>query len=99
MEDDNKESKILNLLSVLTNRIILQKLSGRSMTVMELFSELKKDPRIKIKNRESVYKDLEKMKLVGILDKSYDETEKNLYYNVKMKSVLIDLKNGDIKFS
>jgi Fe2+ or Zn2+ uptake regulation protein len=93
------ESKVLNLLSVPTNRIILQKLSERPKTVMELFSELKKDPRITIKNRESVYKDLEKMRLSGILSKSYDETQKNLYYSVKLKSVLIDLRTGEVLFA
>ena len=44
-------------------------------------------------------KALEKMRSVGILDKSYDDSQKNLYYNVKIKSVLIDLEKEKVSTS
>jgi len=91
MEDEDKTFDLFKLITTLSHRIILQELSKGPKTVMEIYHVLKNDKRLSIKNRESIYKALEKLRKVGIIEKFYDENNKNLFYKLKQQSLVIKI--------
>lgn len=85
----------LRLLSIKTNRIILSVLD-EPKTSMEVFKEIKN--KSEVKNRESVYKALEKLKKVSLVEKNYNDKENTLYYRRKYNKIIINLKKMKINF-
>lgn len=85
----------LRLLSVETNRVILSVLD-KPKTSTEIFEAIKDIA--KVKNRESVYKALEKLKETGIIEKKYDDQMKNIIYIRRFNEIRIDLDEMKINF-
>ena len=69
---------------------------ARPKTLMEIYEELKKK-NIPIKYRESVYKALEKLILVGLVEKIYGK--RTVLYKSKFSKINADLVSGKIELS
>lgn len=90
------DAKTLQLLSVKTNQDIL-KILGRPKTVMEVFREIRETNEFSVKNRESIYRALERLVDVKLVKKYYSETKKGFYYSRKFTELIYDIKTGEIK--
>jgi len=81
-------SKVIKVLSLGTERAILRIIAERPKTVIEVHEELKRRS-IPIKYRESVYKALERLVLVGLAEKIYEK--RTVRYKSKFSKIKIDL--------
>ena len=72
-----------------TNRRILQLLSKRDMTTMEVFKELSQNGPA---YRQSVHKALQKMKDAGLVSKYYDDEAKVFRYHLHKERIEVDFK-------
>lgn len=75
---------VLSVLGLSTRRLIVQLLSVKPMNVKEVMSGLSSRG-FRIKYRESVYKNLEKLVKCGLVEKFYDEKMGVCYRLVKRK--------------
>ena len=66
-----------------------------ALTVKELMSELRQNTAFKIKYRESIYKDLEKLVDSGLVEK-YSEKGRGMCYRIVQTKLEIDLAKGSI---
>lgn len=89
-------NKVIQILSLKTRREILRTIVARPKTLMEIYEELKKK-NIPIKYRESVYKALEKLVSVGLVDKTYEK--RTVRYKSKFSKINVDLISEKIKLT
>lgn len=89
-------NKVIQILSLKTRREILRIIVARPKTLMEIYEELKKK-NIPIKYRESVYKALEKLVSVGLVDKTYEK--RTVRYKSKFSKINVDLISEKIKLT
>lgn len=82
------------LISVKTNRKILFTLD-HPKTLSQIFESVKGTN--SVKNRESIYKALERMKRAGIVKKEYDSINNKILYSRASSQILIDLKKMEIR--
>lgn len=94
--------KVISALKSKNRRRVLRVLSkywgypSNALTLRELISDMSEDPSIKIKHRESIYKDLEKLVDSGLVEK-FSEIGRGMCYRIVKTRLEIDLINGTIK--
>lgn len=89
-------SKIIAALDSETRLEIIKILGKEPSTVAEIFQEIKKNPKVNVKYRESIYRALEKLVYANLVEKYYDK-EKGICYKLSMRKIVIDLVNGNIE--
>jgi Fe2+ or Zn2+ uptake regulation protein len=72
---------------------VLKIIDNKSLRAIDVYKEISKVQKI---HREAVYKELELLVKLGLLDKKYDATKKALVYTLKIHTVNIDLSKGEI---
>ena len=83
---DNTE-EVLKIAKALTNQVrlnIIQHLCTKEMSVKELHRVV-----TGVKYRDAIYRHLELLKTVGLLDKFYDDRTKELKYKLAQDSITI----------
>jgi Fe2+ or Zn2+ uptake regulation protein len=88
-------NKTVHILSVKANREILKVIIGNPKTLLQVYKELK-SKHAQIKYRESVYKALEKMVSVGLVEKVYNK--RIVLYKSKFSKLNIDFINEKIEY-
>ena len=79
-------------------RMEILKLTGeKSMSINDILLALNKQG-FNIKYRESVYKSVEKLVSIGLVEKSYDSDTKRIIYSLRFDNLKIDLRKGDVSF-
>jgi len=96
MADNLNPEYVFKTLSTLSHRIILKELASGPKTVMDLFASLKREKNLDIKNRESVYKALEKLRKAKLVKKYYDENRKKMFYKLSFKKISFDMTTGGL---
>lgn len=86
---------VLSALNLPTRRLIVHLLSVKPMNVKEVMSGLS-NKGLKIKYRESVYKNLEKLVECGLVEKFYDE-KMGICYRLVKTNFKIDLARWTIE--
>jgi len=89
-------NKVIQVLSPKTRREILRTIIDRPKTLMEIYQELKKK-NIPIKYKESVYKALEKLVSVELVEKIYEK--RTVFYKSKFSKIGVDLISEKIKLT
>ena len=87
--------KVIQILSLKTRREILRTIVSRPKTLMEIYEELQERKSTPIKYRESVYKALEKLVSVGLVEKTYDK--RIVRYKSKFSKIVADLINEKLR--
>jgi Fe2+ or Zn2+ uptake regulation protein len=75
---------------------ILKILSNGSKTVKDVINELNSQ-KYNIKYRESVYRSIEKLKEIGLIEKYYDEKNKSIMYRMKVKKIVYEIDKDKIQ--
>ena len=87
--------KVIQILSLKTRREILRTIVARPKTLMEIYEELQEKKSIPIKYRESVYKALEKLVSVGLVEKTYEK--RTVRYKSKFSKIVVNLINEKLR--
>jgi Fe2+ or Zn2+ uptake regulation protein len=88
-------NKVIQTLSLKTRREILRTIADRPKTLMEIYDELREKKTAPIKYRESVYKALEKLVSVGLVEKIYEK--RTVRYKSKFSKIVADLINEKLR--
>jgi len=92
----NEASKIISALNCDTRLEIIKILGKEPSTVGDIFQEIKRNQKVNINFRESIYRALEKLVDANLVEKYYDK-EKGICYKLLMLKIEIDLVNGNVK--
>ena len=85
------ESQSLNVEDVLkglsseTRLVIINSLRNNPKPAIEIFNDI--SPRIGIKNRETIYRALERLVEIKILEKKYDFYKKKFLYKIAVRTI------------
>jgi len=75
---------------------ILKILSNKPNTVKGVINELNSQ-KYNIKYRESVYRSMEKLKDIGLIEKYYDEKNKSITYKLKANKIIYEIDKDKIQ--
>ena len=75
---------------------ILQLIGSEELSAIEVHRKYSSKNPSTGKHRESIYRDLEMLVEVGLLEKKYDVKRKQITYSLKTKTVEIELPSGKI---
>jgi len=75
---------------------ILKILSDEPKTVKSVINELNSQ-KYNIKYRESVYRSMEKLKDIGLIEKYYDEKNKSITYKLKANKIIYEIDKDKIQ--
>jgi Fe2+ or Zn2+ uptake regulation protein len=89
-------NKVIQALSLKTRREILRVITGQSKTLIQIYEELRKK-NIPIKYRESVYKSLEKLISVGLVEKVYEK--RTVLYRSRFSKIKVNLVDEKMELS
>lgn len=89
-------NKVIQALSLRTRREILRVIADRPKTLIQIYKELK-NKNIPIKYRESVYKSLERLISVGLVEKVYEK--RTVLYKSRFSKIKVDLVSEKIELS
>lgn len=96
------ESQSLNVEDVLkglsseTRLVIIDNLKANPKSAIEIFTDI--SPKIGIKNRETIYRALEKLVEIKILEKKYDFYKKKFVYKIKNDTITLNLLSDQVIF-
>lgn len=94
------ESQSLNVEDVLkglsseTRLVIINSLRDNPKPAIEIFNNI--SPKIGIKNRETIYRALEKLVEIKILEKKYDLYKKRYLYKIKNDTITLNLLSDQV---
>jgi len=83
-------------LSSETRLVIIDSLKTNPRSAIEVFNEI--SPRVGIKNRETIYRALEKLVEIKILEKKYDLFSKKFVYKIKNDTITLNLLSDEVVF-
>jgi|YelNatPaOPRAMG01_1025707.scaffolds.fasta_scaffold183548_2 Fe2+ or Zn2+ uptake regulation protein len=86
-------NKVISALNSNTRQQIIKILGRGPATVAEIFQEIKKNQRVGLRYRESVYRALEKMVEAELIEKYY-EKDKGICYRLLTRKIKLDLVQG-----
>jgi len=72
---------------------ILKIIGDRQLRAIDIYKEFTKIKKI---HRESIYKELELLVKLGLLDKKYNANKKAIVYALKFRTITIDLASGEV---
>ena len=87
---------ILKILASDRRLKLIRILDRTNQTAIELYRKFNSEYGA-IGHRETVYRDLEMLRDVGIVTKNYDRKAKKLYYNLSAEQIAINLKTLQVK--
>lgn len=85
--------KVISALNSNTRQQIIKILDRGPATVAEIFQEIKKNQRVSITYRESIYRALEKMVDANLVEKYY-EKDRGICYKLLTRKIKLDLVKG-----
>lgn len=88
---------LLKALSSQTRRLIIQILSKSVLSGIDIYHEMKSKNK-DCPNRESIYKELQKLVESKIIKKSYNPKEKEIQYELYYSKFTLDLASMEFKF-
>jgi Fe2+ or Zn2+ uptake regulation protein len=92
---DMLPERVFSALGSKTRIEILRILAAKPSGVKEILNELNKRG-FEIRYRESVYRALEKLVAVGLIEKFYDKKEKAIRYHLVKAKLEVDLRTGKV---
>ncbi len=87
---------VLKGLSSETRLVIIDNLKANPKSAIEIFTDI--SPKIGIKNRETIYRALEKLVEIKILEKQYDFYKKKFVYKIKNDTITLNLLSDQVIF-
>jgi Fe2+ or Zn2+ uptake regulation protein len=91
-----KSSDLARALGSETRRRLVTLVSERPVSAVQAYRLYQSRFRNSNKRRETIYRELERLKSFGFLDKRYDESLKAIVYALKMRRASIDLSSLDV---
>jgi DNA modification methylase len=87
---------VLKGLSSETRLVIIDNLKSNSKPAVEIFNDI--SIKTGIKNRETVYRALEKLVEIKVLEKKYDNYQKRFLYKIKNDTITLNLLSDQVLF-